>query len=194
MWSPRQVTHLPPVWGIYFPWHRHQLEGTNGFYCLIRKTERFTISNAESQVFKVETISRPEEIYHDTGLNVEHIHMHKYTHIKNTTLLFYITPNLLQITPSGSACAPQGYHLLSTNIVNKFHKGAKSPELLGDIEQATTVSTAAVPQLSNNNANTYELKGQRWNKDWYKLLKTDQTQRQRVSDSELFASHYLAQH
>ena len=79
-------------------------------------------------------------------------------------------------------------------IVNKFHKGAKSPVLLGDIEQATTVSTAAVPQLSNNNANTYELKGRRWNKDWYKLLKTDQTQRQRVSDSELFASHYQAQH
>ena len=26
-------------------------EGTNGFYCLIRKTERFTISNVESQVF-----------------------------------------------------------------------------------------------------------------------------------------------
>ena len=46
MWSPRQVTHLPP-----FPWHRHQIEGTNGFYCLIRKTERFTISNVESQVF-----------------------------------------------------------------------------------------------------------------------------------------------
>ena len=54
MWSPRQVTHLPPVslCGIfYFPWHRHQIEGTNGFYCLIRKTERFTISNVESQVF-----------------------------------------------------------------------------------------------------------------------------------------------
>ena len=28
-----------------------QIEGTNGFYCLIRKTERFTISNVESQVF-----------------------------------------------------------------------------------------------------------------------------------------------
>ena len=27
------------------------LEGTNGFYCLIRKTEKFTISNVESQVF-----------------------------------------------------------------------------------------------------------------------------------------------
>ena len=55
MWSPRQVTHLPPVWGLlhlfYFPWHRHQIEGTNGFYCLIRKTERFTISNVESQGF-----------------------------------------------------------------------------------------------------------------------------------------------
>ena len=36
---------------FYFPWHRHQIEGTNGFYCLIRKTERFTISNVESQVF-----------------------------------------------------------------------------------------------------------------------------------------------
>ena len=41
-----------PLCGVfYFPWHRHQIEGTNGFYCLIRKTERFTISNVESQVF-----------------------------------------------------------------------------------------------------------------------------------------------
>ena len=50
MWSPRQVTHLPLCGVFYFPWHRHQIEGTNGFYCLIRKTERFTISNVESQV------------------------------------------------------------------------------------------------------------------------------------------------
>ena len=41
--------HIYPLCGIfYFPWHRHQIEG---FYCLIRKTERFTISNVESQVF-----------------------------------------------------------------------------------------------------------------------------------------------
>ena len=44
--------HIYPLCGIfYFPWHRHQIEGTNGFYCLIRKTERFTISNVERQVF-----------------------------------------------------------------------------------------------------------------------------------------------
>ena len=23
---------------FYFPWHRHRIEGTNGFYCIIRKT------------------------------------------------------------------------------------------------------------------------------------------------------------
>ena len=46
--------HIYPLCGIfYFPWHRHQIEGTNGFYCLIRKTERFTISNVESQVFNL---------------------------------------------------------------------------------------------------------------------------------------------
>ena len=50
--------HIYPLCGVfYFPWHRHQIiwqmqiEGTNGFYCLIRKTERFTICNVESQVF-----------------------------------------------------------------------------------------------------------------------------------------------
>ena len=44
--------HIYPLCGIfYFPWHRHQVEGTNGFYCLTQKTERFTISNVESQVF-----------------------------------------------------------------------------------------------------------------------------------------------
>ena len=43
--------HIYPLCGIfYFPWHRHQIERTNGFYCLIRKTERFTIFNVESQV------------------------------------------------------------------------------------------------------------------------------------------------
>ena len=32
MWSPRQVTHVYPLCGIFhFPWHRHQIEGTNGF-------------------------------------------------------------------------------------------------------------------------------------------------------------------
>ena len=49
--------HIYPLCGIfYFPWHRHQIEGTNGFYCLIRKTERFTISNVESQVFERTTL------------------------------------------------------------------------------------------------------------------------------------------
>ena len=44
--------HISPLCGIfYFPWYRHQIEGTNGFYGLIRNTERFTISNVESQVF-----------------------------------------------------------------------------------------------------------------------------------------------
>ena len=33
------VTHSSADWWIfYFPWHRHQIEGTNVFYCLIRKT------------------------------------------------------------------------------------------------------------------------------------------------------------
>ena len=36
--------HIYPMCGIfYFPWHRHLIEGTNGCYCLIRKTEIFTI-------------------------------------------------------------------------------------------------------------------------------------------------------
>ena len=44
--------HIYPLCVIfYFPWHRHQIEGTNGFYCLIRKTERFTISNVERARF-----------------------------------------------------------------------------------------------------------------------------------------------
>ena len=52
MESTTGYTCIYPLCGIfYFPWHRHQIEGTNGFYCLIRKTERFTIYNVESQVF-----------------------------------------------------------------------------------------------------------------------------------------------
>ena len=31
--------HIYPLRGVfYFPWHRHQIKGTNRFYCLIRKT------------------------------------------------------------------------------------------------------------------------------------------------------------
>ena len=54
MSSPRQVTHYPLCGIFYFPCPGpgiDTIEGTNGFYCLIRKTERFTISNVESQVF-----------------------------------------------------------------------------------------------------------------------------------------------
>lgn len=25
------LRHLPPVQSLYFPWHRHQIKGTNGF-------------------------------------------------------------------------------------------------------------------------------------------------------------------
>ena len=32
--------HICPLCGIfYFLWHRHQIEGTTGFYCLFRKTQ-----------------------------------------------------------------------------------------------------------------------------------------------------------
>ena len=56
--------HIYPLCGVfYFPWHRHQIEGTNGFYRLIRKTERFTISNVESQVFT------PNHYHLPLGLN-----------------------------------------------------------------------------------------------------------------------------
>ena len=56
--------HIYPLCGVfYFPWHIHQIEGTNGFYCLIRKTERFTISNVESQVFT------PNHYHLPLGLN-----------------------------------------------------------------------------------------------------------------------------
>ena len=44
--------HIYPLCGIfYFPWHKHQIEGTNGFRCLIRKAQIYTASNVESQVF-----------------------------------------------------------------------------------------------------------------------------------------------
>ena len=44
---------------FYFPWHRHQIEGTNGFWCLIRKTQRYTISNVESQVLTPNNVPGP---------------------------------------------------------------------------------------------------------------------------------------
>ena len=44
--------HIYPLCGIfYFPWHRrHQIEGTDGFNCLVRKTQRKTISNVDSHI------------------------------------------------------------------------------------------------------------------------------------------------
>ena len=51
MLSPRRVTHYHLCGIVDFPWHRHHIEGTNGFSFLIRKTQRYTISNVECQVF-----------------------------------------------------------------------------------------------------------------------------------------------
>ena len=44
---------------FYFPWHGHQIEGTNGFQCLIRKTQRYIISDVESQVFTPNNVPDP---------------------------------------------------------------------------------------------------------------------------------------
>ena len=38
VWGFRVGKHSSADWIFYFPWHRHQIEGTNGFYCIIRKT------------------------------------------------------------------------------------------------------------------------------------------------------------
>ena len=51
------IYHLCGI--FYFPWHRHQIEGTNGFYCLIRKTQRYTVSNVESQIFTPNNVPGP---------------------------------------------------------------------------------------------------------------------------------------
>ena len=69
--------------------------------------------------------------------------------------------------------------LSSINFTKKAPKVPYIKTLLDDIEQATTVSTAAVPQplALTNNANTYELYGRRWNKDW-STSKDDQTRPQ----------------
>ena len=37
--SPEQVFSISLCGVFYFPWHRHQIEGTNSFYCLFRKTQ-----------------------------------------------------------------------------------------------------------------------------------------------------------
>ena len=66
-WSPRQL-HIPVRTGgmFYFPWHRHQIEGTNGLYCLIRKTlakrgKRNCQSSEEKSYYRsvTRTIDRP---------------------------------------------------------------------------------------------------------------------------------------
>ena len=60
LWSPRQL-HIPVQTGgvFYFPWHRHQIEGTDGFYCLLRKTlAKRGKRNCQSSEAK-RTIDRP---------------------------------------------------------------------------------------------------------------------------------------
>ena len=36
---PQQAFSISPCGVFCFPWHRHQKEGTNGFHCLLRKTQ-----------------------------------------------------------------------------------------------------------------------------------------------------------
>ena len=38
MESPTITHSSADWWDLFFPWHRHPIEGTNGFFCLIRKT------------------------------------------------------------------------------------------------------------------------------------------------------------
>ena len=38
--SPQQVFSISMCGVFYFPCHRHQIEGTNGVYCLFERTER----------------------------------------------------------------------------------------------------------------------------------------------------------
>ena len=57
---------------FYFPWHRHQIEGTNGFQCLIRKTQRYTISNVEVD----DTL-----LVRENPLHIINIHISIYTGI-----------------------------------------------------------------------------------------------------------------
>ena len=40
MWSLRQVRHLPPVWDLLLPWHRHQIEGVSD-----RRDQRLLVSH-----------------------------------------------------------------------------------------------------------------------------------------------------
>ena len=37
--SPLKVTHLSPYGILYFPWLRHQIKATTGFWCLFRKPQ-----------------------------------------------------------------------------------------------------------------------------------------------------------
>ena len=50
MWSPRQVTHLP-VGSFTSPGIDTRYKGPTAFSVSSEKTQRFTISNVESQVF-----------------------------------------------------------------------------------------------------------------------------------------------
>ena len=59
MWSPRQVTHLPPVWDLiifYFPLHRHQIEGCQ----VVIRNERDILNVVTSKAPKVG--SRPSGV------------------------------------------------------------------------------------------------------------------------------------
>ena len=79
---PRQCgqLHIPVRTGgiFYFPWHRHQIEGTNGFYCLIRKTlakqgKRNCQSSEEKSFYRsgTRTIGRRSmSLYNDSIIDV----------------------------------------------------------------------------------------------------------------------------
>ena len=47
--SQQRLSHLPSVWDVYSPWHRHWVEGTNGF-CLIRQRQNGVNNNNNNNV------------------------------------------------------------------------------------------------------------------------------------------------
>ena len=128
------MLHIYHLCGIfYFPWHRHQIEGTNGLWCLIRKTQvNLKWVSRTTHVLKLrqwDSNTQPHDLTTEIPcpttslstnltpavsgklLDIQHVlrvaseaFLHRNLHLPN--LLRYLTPHKRQASQRSEECIP----------------------------------------------------------------------------------------
>ncbi len=129
MWSPRQL-HIPVRTGgiFYFPWHIHQIEGTDGFWYLIRKTlatrDKRNCQSSEAKFSAVGfepsrdyPVASPSQRSNPLGYRPSLAVVKWRQHDHNINAIGF---RLMHLSHIGLVNATQNDHLIIQNIARRF--------------------------------------------------------------------------